>query len=56
MDVFHYLIGGFIVAFLIWLLIQIHRYFSRDNVPLEMLLGKSTATNATATLPTTTSR
>jgi hypothetical protein len=39
-DWFHYLIGFLIVGFLIWLLVQIHNYFSKDNVPLEILINQ----------------
>lgn len=38
-DAIHYLIGLIIVAFLVWTLIQIHNYFSKDNIPLEVLLS-----------------
>jgi len=38
-DAIHYLIGLIIVSFLVWTLIQIHNYFSKDNVPLEVLLS-----------------
>lgn len=33
-DMIHYLIGLLILAFLIWTLIQIHNYFSKDNIPI----------------------
>ena len=33
-DMMHYLIGLLIVAFLIWALIQIHNYFSKEKVPI----------------------
>jgi len=33
-DIFHYLIGLIIVGFILWFLIQIHNYFSKDNVPI----------------------
>lgn len=39
-DLVHYLIGLLIVAFLIWLLIRIHTYFSKDNIPVELLTNK----------------
>ena len=39
LDLFHYLIGMIIVAFLIWILIQTHNYFSKDNKPLDELLN-----------------
>lgn len=34
LDLIHYLIGLLIVGFLIWLLIQVHNHFSKDNVPI----------------------
>ena len=33
-DTVHYLIGIFIVVFLVWLIIYLHRYFSKNNVPI----------------------
>lgn len=39
-DIFHHLIGFIILAFLIWLLIQIHIYFSKDNKPIESFGNK----------------
>ena len=33
-DLIHYLIGILIVAFLIWALIQVHTYFSKDNIKI----------------------
>ena len=41
-DIIHYLIGFIILGLLIWLLIQIHNYFSRNNVPIETLINKKT--------------
>jgi hypothetical protein len=40
-DLFHYLIGLIIIGFLLWSLIQIHNYFSKDNVSLEILLNQA---------------
>lgn len=34
LELLHYLIGLFFVSVLIYLLIQIHKYFSRNNKPL----------------------
>ena len=34
-DIIHYLIGFIILSFLIWLLIQTHNYFSKNNIPFE---------------------
>ena len=33
-DLMHYLIGLLIVIFLIWALIQVHNYFSKDNIKI----------------------
>ena len=33
-DLIHYLIGLLIVAFFIWALIQVHNYFSKDNIKI----------------------
>lgn len=33
-DLIHYLIGLLIVTFLIWALIQVHNYFSKDNIKI----------------------
>jgi hypothetical protein len=33
-DLLHYLIGLLIVAFSIWALIQVHTYFSKDNIKI----------------------
>lgn len=35
-DGLHYLIGLLIVAFLIYCVIQIHNYFSKDNIPIKV--------------------
>ena len=37
-DLIHYLIGFIILGFLIWVLIQIHNYFSKDNK--EIIVNK----------------
>jgi|Laugresu1bdmlbdd_1035124.scaffolds.fasta_scaffold01232_5 hypothetical protein len=34
-DIIHYLIGFIILSFLIWLLIQTHNYFSKNNIPIK---------------------
>ena len=39
-DLFHYLIGIVIVSLLVWLIIKVHVYLSKDNIPLEILLNK----------------
>jgi hypothetical protein len=33
-DLIHYLIGLLIVAVSIWVLIQLHNYFSKDNIKI----------------------
>lgn len=33
-DLFHYLIGLIIVFTILWFLIQVHNYFSKDNIPI----------------------
>ena len=38
-DMIHYLIGFIILGFLIWLMIQIHNYFSKDNKPIESFIN-----------------
>lgn len=39
-DIIHYIIGLLIVAFLLWILINAHNYFSKDNISIEPLLNK----------------
>lgn len=41
-DMFHYLIGLLIVYFLLLTLVEIHNYFSKDNILIETLLDKKT--------------
>lgn len=36
-DMIHYLIGFIILAFLIWLIVQTHNYFSKNNKSIEAL-------------------
>jgi len=33
-ELFHYLIGLVFVFLLVWLIIYIHTYFSKDNIPI----------------------
>ena len=33
-DTVHYLIGLLLVAFLVWVIIYLHKYFSKNNVPI----------------------
>jgi len=39
-DLIHYIIGLLIVGFLVWVLIQIHNYFSKDNIVIMPLIDK----------------
>jgi hypothetical protein len=39
-DMIHYLIGFIIVGCLLWLLIKVHIYFSKDNKPIETFTNK----------------
>jgi len=39
-DMIHYLIGFIILAFLIWTIIEIHKYFSKNNIPIESLINR----------------
>jgi len=38
-DIIHYLIGFIILGFLICLMIQIHNFFSKNNIPIEPLIN-----------------
>jgi large-conductance mechanosensitive channel len=40
-DIIHYLIGFIILAFLIWLIIQTHNYFSKNNIQIETFRNKT---------------
>jgi hypothetical protein len=33
-DMLHYLIGLIIVGIFIWFIVQVHNYFSKDNIPI----------------------
>ena len=35
-DGLHYLIGLIIVAIIIYIVIQLHNYFSKDNIPIKV--------------------
>jgi hypothetical protein len=37
-DMLHYFIGFIILAFLIWFIIQVHNYFSKDNIPIDIMM------------------
>jgi len=39
-DILSYLIGLIIVSCILWILIQIHNYFSKNNIKLESLKNK----------------
>jgi hypothetical protein len=41
-DIIHYLISIIILVCLLWLLIQTHNYFSKDNNVFETLKNKNT--------------
>lgn len=43
-DMLHYLIGLIIVSLLLWIIIKIHQYFSKDNIPLETLMNNNKLT------------
>lgn len=46
-EIIHYLIGMAIVFFLIWVIIYVHNYFSKNNIPItsqtltEQFVGRS---------------
>ncbi len=40
-DMIHYLIGFIILGFLIWLIIQCHNYFSKDNISIETMINNN---------------
>jgi flagellar biosynthesis regulator FlaF len=42
-DLIHYLIGSIIVIFFLWIIIQIHNHFSKNNNNFENLI-KTTQT------------
>lgn len=39
-DLIHYFIGFLIVILLVWSIIKLHLYFSKDNIPISALLKK----------------
>jgi hypothetical protein len=39
-DGLHYLIGLVIVAFIIYMVIQLHNHFSKDNIPIKVSNNK----------------
>jgi cell division septal protein FtsQ len=48
-DLIHYLIGIIILVFILWLLIQTHNYFSKDNIRIANTnTSTSTSTSASA--------
>ena len=40
LDLLHYLIGLIILGFVIWIIVKIHTYFSKDNILLDEVLGQ----------------
>jgi nitrogen fixation-related uncharacterized protein len=40
-DILHYLIGLIIVSLLLWILIKIHQYFSKDNLSIDILMDNT---------------
>ena len=40
-DAFHYLIGILILCLMLWILIQAHNYFSKDNISIETMMDKN---------------
>ncbi len=52
LDLLHYLIGIIIVGLILWTLIQIHNYFSKDNIPImPSTASQLTNPNLTQTPP-----
>jgi hypothetical protein len=43
-DLIHYLIGLVILALILWILIKIHNYFSKDNQIIEPLINRNKPT------------
>ena len=39
-DLINYLIGLLIVGLLVWGIIKLHLYFSKDNIPINILMNK----------------
>ena len=39
-DLLHYLIGLLIVGLLVCGIIKLHLYFSKDNIPIDILMNK----------------
>ena len=39
-DIIHYIIGLIILGIIVWVLIQIHNYFSKDNIIIIPLIDK----------------
>jgi hypothetical protein len=39
-DLIHYFIGLLIVGLLVWGIIKLHVYFSKDNIPIDILMNK----------------
>jgi len=45
-DLFHYFVGFLIVGLLVYILIQIHNYFSKNNIPIEVLKNMKSYQNS----------
>ena len=41
MNIIHILIGLMLTIFIIWFLIRLHMYFSKDNTPIPVNLKKT---------------
>jgi|LakMenEpi03Aug12_release.lakeMendotaPanAssembly.Ray.scaffolds.fasta_scaffold4330353_1 hypothetical protein len=52
-DGLHYLIGLIIVAFIIYIVIQLHNHFSKDNVPIKVSTKKNGNPSLIKQQPTT---
>lgn len=35
-DMLHYLVGMIIVTFLVWVIIRLHKHFSKDIIPITI--------------------
>jgi len=46
-DIIHYIIGAFILVFMLWCLILIHNHFSKSNKPI-IIKNKNKNNNTTS--------
>jgi hypothetical protein len=44
-EILRYIIGLILVGIMLWIIIAIHNYFSKDNIPLEELIKPSKPTS-----------